>query len=676
MDTLDNPPSDPTRGRVSEQSCHDEDKRATSHRPVVRHSRSSTRILKEWFRSHTVWPYPSQAEKESLSYQTGMSVKQISNWFVNVRRRSGSKMANVRSSQPEPLVSRSVPVDVRPSGGSELNELNSTEWETMTPLDRWQHTPPEEDPAPLQAIAQAAQQNSDTLQFHTEGRPWMITPGFGSSSSSFDVSSSDALSASSALSDGSMSASSSLSGFDSRPLRRRRRYRSKSTHHRFGRRNSDQDRGSRPYQCTFCTDTFKSRYDWTRHEGSLHLVLEKWTCLPLGPKYNNPTDGSACCILCDEKDPSDAHLETHDAAECGTRPPSAKTFFRKDHLQQHLRIAHGVSKMTDAMASWKSKMENVKSRCGFCGEYFSTWSERNDHLSNHFRSGANMKDWKGSRGLDPAVSLLVENAMPPYLIGLESADPDPFSASKGTTKKVMASSGTNARQTAPTSFESLTARLGDYVRIARENNLDLSDKALRRQSRLILYDDDDPWNQTPADNAQWLAMFKLGYGLNDGASDGLDITGQSRNAALRIAQHNTQSACSDVGPFTIQQLQQAAGCNQAMLDIALDNLPAGGNMIDIFGPGVPVPWSWQSPECLAEFRQLCQMPGISIACQPDDTDGLAVPPGFFNATEQGIGVDSTYTAQLADYHSNGPAVGNADDIPLDMTLLFDAEFET
>jgi uncharacterized Zn-finger protein len=36
------------------------------------------------------------------------------------------------------------------------------------------------------------------------------------------------------------------------------------------------------FQCTFCTESFKVKYDWLRHEKSLHLSMEKWTCAPLG----------------------------------------------------------------------------------------------------------------------------------------------------------------------------------------------------------------------------------------------------------------------------------------------------------------------------------------------------------------------------------------------------------
>ncbi|SPJ86741.1 uncharacterized protein FTOL_11766 [Fusarium torulosum] len=40
-----------------------------------------------------------------------------------------------------------------------------------------------------------------------------------------------------------------------------------------------------------------------------------------------------------------------------------------------------------------------------------------------------------------------------------------------------------------------------------------SDEELRHQARCLLYNDDDPWNQTPADNGQWLEMFKKEVGI-------------------------------------------------------------------------------------------------------------------------------------------------------------------
>lgn len=38
----------------------------------------------------------------------------------------------------------------------------------------------------------------------------------------------------------------------------------------------DAERAKRRYQCTFCTDAFKTKHDWQRHETTMHLSLEQW----------------------------------------------------------------------------------------------------------------------------------------------------------------------------------------------------------------------------------------------------------------------------------------------------------------------------------------------------------------------------------------------------------------
>ncbi|CAH0053876.1 unnamed protein product [Clonostachys solani] len=282
--------------------------------------------------------------------------------------------------------------------------------------------------------------------------------------------------------------------------------------------------------------------------------------------------------------------------------------------------------MTASMSSWKSAVSEVKSRCGFCGETFSLWSDRNDHLSDHFKAGLLMKDWKGCRGLEPAVALLVENAIPPYLIGTEALDSDPFSASKGNTKGCLAAGGGSR---APTAFGALTADLGDYVRTAKLAGNDITDDALRHQARLILYGDDDPWNQTPADNNQWIEMFKAGYGLDCDTFQQQAMVDCATNAHSAPADPmispcvlNTKS----VSPFTAEAVQHAVDFDPAMMQFEL-NFPAGSgdDHVAAVEPAFTIPWSWQTPECLAEFRQLGLLPPIPVACDPmlSETGNLA-----------------------------------------------------
>lgn len=282
------------------------------------------------------------------------------------------------------------------------------------------------------------------------------------------------------------------------------------------------------------------RYDWTRHEKSLHLSLEKWICAPLGPVVSDSTaiTGNKKCTYCDIPNPSDDHVEGHNHRQCEEKGLDARTFYRKDHLRQHLRLMHGCE-MSSSMESWKSIAVNINSRCGLCAQRFTVWQERVDHLTAHFKAGARMSEWKGCRGLDPAVAVQVTNAMPPYLIGIESVSPNPFSATnRGTWRQApqrrdtesvsnvekltsgdlggrasseLDESGFGSRATC---WEILTVRLGAYANEMAQKGVVLSDEMLQQQARHIIYDSDDTWNQTAADNPEWLDLFKKAHGLD------------------------------------------------------------------------------------------------------------------------------------------------------------------
>ncbi|OAD80424.1 Homeodomain-like DNA binding domain-containing transcription factor, partial [Phycomyces blakesleeanus NRRL 1555(-)] len=46
-----------------------------------------TAILKQWLVGHYDNPYPSEDEKGALKESTHLTLSQISNWFINARRR-------------------------------------------------------------------------------------------------------------------------------------------------------------------------------------------------------------------------------------------------------------------------------------------------------------------------------------------------------------------------------------------------------------------------------------------------------------------------------------------------------------------------------------------------------------------------------------------------------------
>lgn len=46
-----------------------------------------TELLKGWLMEHSSHPYPNEDEKRRLCVATGLSISQVSNWFINARRR-------------------------------------------------------------------------------------------------------------------------------------------------------------------------------------------------------------------------------------------------------------------------------------------------------------------------------------------------------------------------------------------------------------------------------------------------------------------------------------------------------------------------------------------------------------------------------------------------------------
>ena len=46
-----------------------------------------TEIFENWLKDHLHDPYPSKSEKQELSFKTGLTLTQVSNWYMNVRKR-------------------------------------------------------------------------------------------------------------------------------------------------------------------------------------------------------------------------------------------------------------------------------------------------------------------------------------------------------------------------------------------------------------------------------------------------------------------------------------------------------------------------------------------------------------------------------------------------------------
>lgn len=127
------------------------------------------------------------------------------------------------------------------------------------------------------------------------------------------------------------------------------------------------------------------------------------------------------------------------------------------------------------------------------------------------------------------------------------------------------------RSTDPTSIDStihsysrLERELGDFLKMQRIMGAEPSDDDLQRQARIIIYEFDDGWNQTAADNIAWLEAFKQRHPADNSST--------SESSPSFSLQGGTQSTVS--GPSNRPGASMMAQCH----DIAMnERRKQGGN---------------------------------------------------------------------------------------------------
>ncbi|KAL2824085.1 hypothetical protein BDW59DRAFT_87931 [Aspergillus cavernicola] len=483
-----------------------EDVDARARKSSSRLSRDAVRILKSWLHEHCDRPYPSEQQKEELKLRTGLNRTQITNWLANARRRGKIRPAP-RSSSPIP-------------GAIEIPRQADIDHTLLTPLERWKHSPPENEPAAISNILRALEDTPLSVrQGSQSGHVRSHSRRTGSSNDSshtnsnvFDASSlvssheTSRSATRSSVSDLSFASAfshrSSHGSYGSMDKERRRRRKPSTPANIFTQHKA---KSARIFQCTFCADSFQTKYDWQRHEKSLHLALEKWTCSPHGGVAF--LNGANRCVFCMAANPDNDHLEAHNYSCCAEKTVPERTFYRKDHLNQHLRLMHNV-RFDPSMDKWRSHTSEIISRCGFCGITLTTWKGRADHLATHFKNGADMGQWQGDWGFEPVVEGLVENAMPPYLIGQERNSLNPLKVSE----RNIGAPGLNIPDDADC-FDRLKRELTAFIQQILANGAIPTDQMIQDQGRRVIYGSDDPWNQTCADNPIWLSLIKRDTGL-------------------------------------------------------------------------------------------------------------------------------------------------------------------
>lgn len=546
-----------------------EDVEARAKKNNARLSREAVRILKTWLHEHREHPYPNEQEKDELNQRTGLKRTQISNWLANARRRGKARSASGTDS-----LTQQDAIDI--SG-------QNPELTYMTPMERWKHSPPENEPAATSDILRALMNTPFDPSKPRPSQPAGYSRSLSRKTGSSNDDSSRANSnrhhttpsissletSRSSKSDFSFASAfshrSSLGSFGSVERKDRRRRRRPSA--LVNPLAPQKSRSARIFQCTFCADSFPTKYDWQRHEKSLHLALDKWTCSPEGGAVF--MDGICRCVFCMAPDPDNNHLESHDYSLCQEKSPHERTFYRKDHLNQHLRLIHHV-KFHPSMDKWRSSTTEIKSRCGFCETTFVTWKERVDHLSAHFKSGAHMTQWQGDWGFEPFVQSLVENAIPPYLIG-QHKTMNPYRPSH-------ALAPADVPFNEPTSpcvgncFNNVHRELMTYIHKQLAAGVYPTDRMLQDEARRYIYGNGDQWNQTCADNPVWLSALKRDAGLETiASSDHI----QSGNPGIQ-------------SPFPVQ-----GGLQQPLIE----NNPFARAVYnqDLYSPGLSSPSGFQSP---------------------------------------------------------------------------------
>jgi len=96
-------------------------------------------------------------------------------------------------------------------------------------------------------------------------------------------------------------------------------------------------------------------------------------------------------------------------------------------------------------------------------------------------------------------------------------------------------------------YSRLESELAEYVRSQVSLGLEPDDATLQKQARIIIYEFDDGWNQTAADNSEWLTAFKNRHLVPAMAGGGGGGGGSAQSQSLLSG-----------SPLTLESVQQTS----------------------------------------------------------------------------------------------------------------------
>ncbi|XP_059008889.1 homeobox protein Meis3 isoform X3 [Mustela lutreola] len=135
-DGLDTSVASPSSGGEDEEL--DQERRRNKKRGIF--PKVATNIMRAWLFQHLSHPYPSEEQKKQLAQDTGLTILQVNNWFINARRRivqpmidqsnrTGQSAAFSPEGQPMGGYTEAQPhLTVRPPGSMGMSLNLEGEW--------------------------------------------------------------------------------------------------------------------------------------------------------------------------------------------------------------------------------------------------------------------------------------------------------------------------------------------------------------------------------------------------------------------------------------------------------------------------------------------------------------------------------------------------------------------
>ncbi|KAK1915920.1 hypothetical protein P3342_003735 [Pyrenophora teres f. teres] len=359
-------------------------------------------ILEDEFAAN---PYPHNWEMDIIAHQANLDVKKVRNWFNNTRARK--KVGDSQSAMQDapdtdtPDLKTKLSKDSLDTLDKQVDDIAQP---PQPPLAVYLAQSYQEEAVELSAVHAAIEGGSlsgsgqddawsDSKQGRRGSAITSIASSEGTAPTTYTVSSS-----------GSQSNISSF-GRDRRRGRRRMAWKESPRQAINGVNSAGEPQKDLPFFCTFCPRAFKTKYEWVRHEDSVHALRTTWICCD-----TKPSAVIAACPFCGHSQPDATHMAGHKYQQCRSKPESQRTFYRRDHFIQHLHHVHfGNVKhpsvrvgcqarllaaegqnfgCKDLAMKWRRfgapmKLDDPMLHCGFCGKKSKDWSERCEHVAEH-----------------------------------------------------------------------------------------------------------------------------------------------------------------------------------------------------------------------------------------------------------------------------------------------------